>query len=47
MKVETRDILIGIASIVFSVCAGIWTLFNYNVNQNKKDPIQLYTRTTR
>jgi hypothetical protein len=35
MKTETRDILIGIASIVFSVCAGIWTLFNYNVNQKK------------
>ena len=35
MKAETRDILIGIASIVFSVCAGIWTLFNYNVNQKK------------
>jgi hypothetical protein len=35
MKPEIRDLLIGIASIVFSVCAGIWTLFNYNVNQNK------------
>ena len=35
MKSGTRDLLIGIASIVFSVCAGIWTLFNYNVNQNK------------
>ena len=37
MKANTRDLLIGFASIVFSVCAGIWTLFNYNVNRDKID----------
>ena len=35
MKANIRDLLVGIASVVFSICAGIWTVFNYNVEQHK------------
>jgi hypothetical protein len=35
MKPNVRDLTIGFASIVFSLCAGIWTVYNYNVNQKK------------
>lgn len=45
MKAHTRDLLIGIASIVFSVCAGSWTLFNYNVSQDKIQLEAIFTIT--
>ena len=35
MNAINRDLLIGIASIVFSICAGFWTLFNYYMSQEK------------
>ena len=45
MKANTRDLLIGIASIVFSVCAGGWTLWNYQMNRDKIDLESVFSIT--
>jgi len=37
MTPQTRDTIIGIAGIVVSVCAGIWTFYNYNIEERKTE----------
>ena len=37
MTPQTRDTIIGIAGIVVSVCAGIWTFYNYNIDERKTE----------
>lgn len=37
MKKELRDTIMAISGIIISITAGVWTLFNYNVNQEKKE----------
>ena len=37
MSPQTRDTIIGIAGIVVSFCAGIWTFYNYNIEDRKKE----------
>ena len=37
MTPQTRDTIIGIAGIVFSVCAGIWTFYNYNIEERRTE----------
>ena len=34
---ETKDTLMGLSGIVFAICAGIWTLFNYDVSERKTE----------
>jgi hypothetical protein len=35
MSPQTRDTIIGIAGIIVSICAGIWTFHNYNIEVRK------------
>jgi hypothetical protein len=37
MTSQTRNMIIGFAGIVFSVCAGIWTFYNYNIEERKTE----------
>ena len=37
MNSQTRDTILGIAGIVVSVCAGIFTFYNYNMETRKAD----------
>ena len=37
MRKELRDTIMAISGIIVSISAGAWTLFNYNVNQEKKE----------
>ena len=37
MKPQTRDTIIGIAGIVVSVCAGIFTFYNYHTETRKTE----------
>ena len=34
---EMKDTLIGLSGIVFAICAGIWTLFNYDASERKTE----------
>ena len=42
MTTQTRDTIIGIAGIVVSVCAGIWTFYNYNIEERKTEVNALF-----
>jgi hypothetical protein len=35
MSPQTRDTILGIAGVIVSVCAGIWTFHNYNIEARK------------
>ena len=35
MTPQTRDTIMGIAGVIVSVCAGIWTFHNYNIEVRK------------
>jgi hypothetical protein len=37
MTSQTRNLIMGIAGIVVSVCAGIWTFYNYNIEERKTE----------
>ena len=37
MTSHTRNLIIGIAGIVVSICAGIWTFYNYNIEERKTE----------
>lgn len=37
MKEGTRDLIVSFAGIIISICAGIWTIFNYNIEERKID----------
>ena len=37
MNSQTRDTILGIAGIVVSVCAGIFTFYNYNIETRKTE----------
>ena len=37
MTTQTRNTIIGIAGIIISVCAGIWTFYNYNIEARKTE----------
>jgi hypothetical protein len=35
ISTNTRDTIVGISGIVFTLCAGVWTLLNYDVSTRK------------
>ena len=37
MSPQTRDTILGIAGIIVSLCAGIWTFYNYNIEARKME----------
>ena len=37
MSPQMRNTIIGFAGIVMSVCAGIWTFYNYNIEERKTE----------
>ena len=42
MKKELRDTIIAFSGILVSLSAGVWTLFNYNVNQENAELDTIY-----
>lgn len=43
MKKELRDTIMAISGIIVSISAGVWTLFNYNINQEKSELDIIFT----
>lgn len=37
MTPQMRDMIMGITGIIVSVCAGVWTFYNYNIEERKTE----------
>ena len=43
MKKDLRDTIMAISGIIVSISAGVWTLFNYNINREKSELDIIFT----